>query len=190
MIRYARAECVTFWRSRDQFGGLSNMAAGYPITLGPHHIHTCEHLYQAMRFPDIPDLQLAILALPNPISAKRLSQRQRSRTRDDWHDIRIDVMRWCLELKLACNRHRFGDLLLSTGKHTTIVEASPDDDFWGATPLPDGGLRGWNMLGRLLWRLRRRIEVDLPLDLRSPVIDMNNFRLIGDDALVLAHQRT
>jgi ribA/ribD-fused uncharacterized protein len=190
MIRYARTECVTFWRSREQFGGLSNMAGGYPITLGQHTIRTSEHLYQALRFPDLPDLQLAILALPNPISAKRLAQRQNRLTRADWEDIRIDVMRWCLELKFACNRRRFGDLLLSTGKHTTIVEASPTDNFWGATPLPNGDLRGWNMLGRLLWRLRRRIEIDLPLDLRSPVIDMINFRLVGDDALVLAHQRT
>src|ERR1051325_5159541 len=180
MIRYMPTNCITFWRSRDEFGGLSNMAGGYPIRLGPHRICTSEHLFQAMRFPDAPQLQLRMLAVSNPITAKRMAQRYEAHTRLDWETICVDVMRWCLELKLANHRKRFGDLLLSTRGKRDIVQVSPVDDFWGAIPeSPNGDMRGWNMLGRLLWMLMRRIEIDLPLDVRTPLLDIPNFRLAG-----------
>jgi len=116
MIQYQYADCVTFYRSGDEFGGLSNMCGGYPIVLGPHSCRSTEHLYQAMRFPDHPALQADILATASPVMAKRLAHRHLDATRPDWMTIRPDVMAWCLALKWTHNPDRFGTLLLSTGK--------------------------------------------------------------------------
>ncbi len=192
MINYAYADCVTFWRSGDAFGGLSNMAGGYPITLGPYRARTSEHLYQALRFPDHPELQSEILAIASPLSAKRLAYQHLDATRSDWHDagVKTNIMCWCLDLKLAQNYERFGALLRST-EGRDIVEASPVDDYWGAKPVPNGDqpaefLLGWNVLGRLLLLSRRRLEIALPIDLRAAVIELPNFRLGGEDAMALA----
>jgi ribA/ribD-fused uncharacterized protein len=186
MIQWNADECITFWKSRDEFGGLSNMAGGYPIELGPHHIRTSEHLYQALRYPDHPDIQRAILAIPSPLIAKQTARESLALERPDWHEIKPDVMMWCLNLKLLHNRERFGRLLMDTNNRD-IVEASPIDGYWGAKPKPHSSLLiGWNVLGRLLWMLRGRLEVNLPIDLRADVIDIPNFRLMGEDAIELA----
>ena len=185
MINWDADTCVTFWRSRDEFGGLSNMAGGYPIRLGPHTIRTSEHLYQALRYPDHPDIQRAILAIPSPLLAKQKAHESLALERPDWHKIKPDVMLWCLTLKLRDNRERYGGLLLSTGKRD-IVEASPIDDYWGAKPVRDSSrLIGWNVLGRLHWMVRGRLEIDM-IDLRRDVIDIPNFCLAGEDAIELA----
>ena len=190
MIQWSYADSATFYRSRDKFGGLSNMAGGYPITLGTMRARTSEHLYQALRFPNDPDLQQAIFALPSPLFAKRLAYRHLNATRSDWEEVKSDVMTWCLELKYVQHRHTFGELLLATGDRN-IVEVSPRDDYGGAKPIANGDqppviLRGWNVLGRLLWMMRRKIEINRSFDLRSAVIEIPNFRLAGDDAIALA----
>jgi ribA/ribD-fused uncharacterized protein len=189
MIQYITAECATFWRSRDEFGGFHNMAGGYPITIGQYRA-TSEHIYQVMRFPHDPALQERILAIPNALMAKRLAHQHLAETRADWRSVRSDIMHWSLELKLSQHAERFGALLRSTGDRS-IVEASSRDDYWGAKPVANGTgepvyLRGWNVLGRLLWLMRRRLEIGLSVDLRAPVIDLPNFRLGGEDALALA----
>lgn len=190
MIQYAYADCVTFKRSREEFGGLSNMCGGYPMTLGTHHIRTVEHLYQPLRFPDNPKLQMELLAIPSPIIMKRVAYRYLPQTRSDWETVKSDIMAWCLELKLAHNFEQFSNLLRSTGNRD-IVELSTKDDYWGAKPVPNGDqppifLKGWNTLGRLLWMMRRRLEINIPIDLRRAVIELPNFRFAGEDAIALA----
>ena len=185
MIHYNADECITFRRTREEFGGLSNMAGGYSIRLGRHTIRTSEHLYQALRFPDHPEIQLAILAIASPLMAKQRAQANIELTRPDWQEIKTDVMAWCLQLKLLNNRGAFGRLLLDTN-NLDIVEISYNDDYWGAKPINGSLLQGWNVLGRLLWMLRGRLEINLPIDLRSTVIDIPNFRLGGEDAIELA----
>ena len=188
MIHYDADNCVTFCRVRDEFGGLSNMAGGYPIQLGPHTIRTSEHLYQALRYPDHPELQLAILAIASPLMAKQRAYESLELTRPDWDDVEVkpNVMMWCLQLKLVHNRLSFGKLLMDTNNRD-IVEVSYKDDYWGAKPTPNSSLLvGWNVLGRLLWMLRGRLEINLPIDLRAGVIDLPNFRLGGEDAIELA----
>ena len=54
---YVAADCAVFLKTKERFGGLSNMAGGYPIRLLGLRIPTTEHLYQACRFPHMPGLQ-------------------------------------------------------------------------------------------------------------------------------------
>jgi ribA/ribD-fused uncharacterized protein len=151
---YIRDECITFRKTEEEFGGLSNMATGYEIELNGMKIGTSEALYQACRFPFSAEVQEMIIEQKSPMTAKMKSKPFRSETRPDWEDVRIPIMRWCIRAKLACNWVKFGELLLATGKKD-IVEDSHRDRFWGAVATEEGDrLVGVNALGRLLMELR------------------------------------
>ena len=70
---YQAHQSATFRRTRESWGGFSNMASGYPITIGRTHIRTSEALYQALKFPHHPDAQTAIIAERSPMQAKRVT---------------------------------------------------------------------------------------------------------------------
>src|SRR5258708_675874 len=112
--RYIRSECVVFFRTREAFGGLSNMAAGYPLTINRNRIPTAEALYQACRFPHRPEVQRLIIGEISPMTAKMRSKPFRKDSRADWEVVRVMVMRWCLRVKLALHPTEFGRLLLGT----------------------------------------------------------------------------
>lgn len=155
---YIAADCAVFLKTKERFGGLSNMAGGFPIRLLGLRIPTTEHLYQACRFPHMPDLQRRILAEASPMTAKMRGKPFRPESRPDWDDrARVPVMRWVLRLKLAQHWREFGALLESTGS-MDIVEHSRRDRFWGAVEEAPGVLRGENVLGRLLMELRQLLR--------------------------------
>lgn len=155
---YAPDTCVVFCKTREEWGGLSNMAAGFPLRVNGEDVRTSEALYQACRFPDRPDVQRKIIAERSPMAAKMRSKPYRQEhCRPDWDDVRVDVMRWCLRVKLAQNYYKFKQLLLETGDRD-IVEYSRKDTFWGAKIEQDGCLRGANMLGYLLMELRKQVN--------------------------------
>ena len=158
MGEYREGECVVFCKVNEPFGGLSNMAGGFPLDVDGRPVRFSEALYQACRFPHRPDWQAEILAEASPMAAKMKSKkegRRRDHSRPDWEAIQVDVMRWCLRVKLARNPARFGALLLAS-RERPIVERSRKDAFWGAVPVTreEGLLRGENRLGRLLDELR------------------------------------
>ena len=157
--RYIREDVVTFRRTGERYGGLSNMAPGFAIGVNGLRVRTAEALYQACRFPHLPEVQRAILEEGSPMTAKMRSKPHRGESRADWDDVRVRIMKWCLRAKLACHPAAFGRLLLSTGTRA-IVEDSRRDRFWGAVPGDDGTLAGENVLGRLLMDLRARLEKD------------------------------
>ncbi|WP_295580273.1 NADAR family protein [uncultured Lamprocystis sp.] len=175
---YDPAVCVTFRKTNEPFGGLSNMAGGYPMAIGGVSIRSAEALYQACRFPHRPDVQQLILDQKSPMTAKMKSKPYRRDSRTDWDRVRTTVMRWALRAKIYCNR-RFVDLLLATGDKP-IVENSRKDRFWGAVPEADGTLVGKNVLGRLLMELRddvRREQLAFSKPLVPPAI--SDFLLLG-----------
>lgn len=178
---YRAAECVLFRSTRGEFGGLSNMAPGFPLEVNGVQIRTTEALYQACRFPHMPEVQRQIINERSPMTAKMKSKPRRDQTRRDWYEVRIDVMRWCLRVKMAQNWDRFSRLLVSTGDRP-IVEDSSRDAFWGAKRVEaeDEVLRGVNALGRLLMELRDELRSDHRETLRRvdpPAIP--DFQLLG-----------
>jgi ribA/ribD-fused uncharacterized protein len=186
---YQRNEAVRFRKTDEAFGGLSNMAPGFPVRVHGIVAFTVEALYQACRFPHIPDVQRLILSQHSPMTAKMKSKPYRKNSRPDWDAVRVRVMRWCLRVKLAQHADRFGELLRTTGD-SPIVEESAKDDFWGAKPTPDGRLIGRNVLGRLLMGLREWMR-DHPksewLAVEPPPID--NFRLLGREIGIVEGER-
>jgi type I restriction enzyme S subunit len=177
---YSRAESVVFLKTDEPFGGLSNMAGGYPVRVNGIGILTSEALYQACRFPHLPDVQRMIVGEKSPMTAKMRSKPYRKDSRRDWDHVRVRIMRWCLRMKLASNWSAFSELLLRTGDRP-IVEQSRKDDFWGAKAVGDGStLVGMNVLGRLLMELREQVKKhgrDAFLRVETP--DIPDFHLLG-----------
>jgi ribA/ribD-fused uncharacterized protein len=145
-------DAVVFHKTREQWGGLSNMAANFSVKVNDVIIPTIEHLYQACRFPYHSQVQLAIICEPSPMTAKMISRKNLQQTRKDWDLVRFKIMRWCLEIKLSQNWESFSGLLRQTGDKP-IVELAPKDKIWGA--VREGNtLHGINALGRLLMDVR------------------------------------
>lgn len=153
---YNPREVAAFLRVRDAFGPFSNMAAGFPITVGGIETGSSEALYQALRFPHLPDFQREILDQPAPILAKRHAYTRVSQTRPDWDAVKVNVMRYVLRGKFGTAQGGLLELLRGTGD-IPIVEISKRNDFWGARPM-DGALVGRNVLGRLLMELRAEMS--------------------------------
>ena len=178
---YVRSEIVVVYKTKEAFGGLSNMAAGYPLQINGVRILTTEALYQACRFPHMPDVQRDIIGQHSPMTAKMKSKPHRKNSRPDWNEIRHKVMRWCLRVKLAQNYEEFGQLLFAT-RNQPIVEQSRKDDYWGAKVVDDVGdtLVGQNVLGRLLMELREKLKDDTEGVLKTvPPLGISDFRLLG-----------
>lgn len=176
---YRLDDSVAFRSTRGEFGGLSNMAPGFPLKVNGVSIRTSEALYQACRFPHRPDLQRLIIDEISPMTAKMRSKPHRGETRPDWEQVRVRVMRWCLQVKLAQNWESFGHVLLSTGDRH-IVEDSTKDEFWGAKKVEDS-LVGMNVLGRLLMELRKTLRGPQGRALRQvPPLDIPDFCLLGE----------
>lgn len=154
---YDRPSSIVFLKTDEPFGGLSNMAGGFPLQVGGTRILTAEALYQACRFPHLPEVQRLIIEQKSPMTAKMKSKPHRKNSRPDWDWVRVNVMRWCLRVKLAQNWAKFSELLVKTGERP-IVEESRRDDFWGAKPVDVQTLVGMNALGRLLMELREVVK--------------------------------
>lgn len=179
---YKANECCVFRKTKELYGGLSNMASGFPLKVNGVHILTSEALYQACKFPHLPDIQEKIIKEKSPMSAKMVAKSYRSNSRGDWEETRIKIMRWCLRVKLAQNFFEFGKLLESTFDRK-IVEESSKDDFWGAIrdKQDENILKGTNALGRLLMELRQfynEKRYSYKMFVVEP-LDIPNFTLFG-----------
>lgn len=152
---YHKENSCIFKKNNDKFGDLSNMATGFPLRVNGIDIRTTEALYQACKFPHLPDIQQKIIEQKSPMLVKMISNTNKKKSRDDWENIRLKVMKWCINVKLAQNFVSFGASLHETGLKN-IVENSAKDNFWGAIPNEDETIfTGKNALGRLLMDLRQ-----------------------------------
>lgn len=180
---YKANEVVWFRKTKEAFGGLSNMCSGYPLEVNGYKIRSSEALYQACRFPNLPDVQRLIIAEKSPMTAKMKSKPHRGNTREDWDNVRVAIMRWSLQVKLAQNFMKFGKLLEETHPKQ-IVEDSRKDRFWGAVREKDDDntLIGVNALGRLLMELRQKYMSEKRYDLLVvEPLQINNFKLFGEE---------
>lgn len=181
---YNISECAVFSKTTAAYGGLSNMASGYSLFVNEINIANSEILYQCCRFPLFPKLQQEIISIENPMEAKALARKFDKYTRQDWEHVKVDIMRWCLQVKLIQNTETFSDLLLST-EDRSIVEYSTKDSFWGAIPTEKGKLQGKNVLGRLLMEIRetivkqsQKLEIVPPLSIPAFLLFNNQIEAV------------
>ncbi len=134
-------------RTHYMFSNFSSFTVEYEGVLWM----TSEHAYQAAKFND----KSIIEEVRNTRSAHDafvLARSYDDRKRDDWMDIRVEVMEKIVRAKLEQHDY-IKNRLLETG-NKEIVENSPVDSFWGWGPNKDGE----NQLGKIWMRLRDEIR--------------------------------
>lgn len=177
---YNTADVIAFKSTKEEFGGLSNMAPGYSLRVNDIIIPSAEALYQVCRFPLFPHIQEEIISQNSPMTAKMISRKYHGHTRQDWEDVKYDIMYWVLKVKLSQNLEKFYNLLQKTG-NSPIVELSNKDKDWAVVPEGHNSLRGKNALGRLLMQLRSEyIHNNNSIDCVAP-LNINGFLLYGSE---------
>ena len=145
---------IEFYSTKDQYGEFSNFAS-FGFHLEGFWYRTSEHYFQAMKFEDV-DYQEKIRETKSPMIAARLGRSRKIKIRDDWEEVKVDVMRTAVRAKIQAHAE-LQQLLLGT-EEEELVEAAAHDYFWGVGK--DGTGKNW--LGKILMEvrgeLRQRIE--------------------------------
>jgi ribA/ribD-fused uncharacterized protein len=180
---YVAEDVTSFKKVGDEYGIFSNMSP-YPVIVNDVRIRTSEALYQACRFPLNSEVQKNVIEQASPMAAKMVTKPFREEfCRPDWDDVQVDIMYWCLRVKLACHTEKFSRYLLCS-KEKDIVENSHKDRFWGAVPEKDNktNMTGANVLGMLLMELRDLVNTVSVQELKVvEPLDIPNFLLYNVD---------
>jgi GTP cyclohydrolase II len=147
---YQLRDCVTFYRTSDEFGVFSNFAKT-PLIWHDQHWPTPEHLYQALKFEE-PEYRRRVREAPTPKASKLIAHAMLEWAKPTWLEERVPNMALVLGLRWE-QTPGFKTALVLTGKRA-VVELTRVDDFWGAIEHEPGVAVGVNALGRLLERLR------------------------------------
>ena len=165
---YPSEGTVAFTDTRSEWGILGNFASVHLMVDGVPFSST-ESLFQIMKFSD-PGARKAIYAkkgMPLKWEAKHFEKTVG--VREDWGEIIVDVLKFCLVTKYS-QSEEFRSELLRTGDRP-IVEVAPSNksrpDTYNVKLSPDGKTwSGPNLMGRLLMELRDKgtLEYSLPED--------------------------
>lgn len=134
----------------DFYGGVfSNFADStifMDVGFGVRAYPTVEHAFQAAKATTWEDHQ-RVATSPGPWFAKK--EGREITLRDDWEQVKYDVMLECLRAKFALPH--FKRALLATGTRE-IREDSPTDFVWGYRN------NGQNLLGKALMQVREELR--------------------------------
>ncbi|MFU2164936.1 NADAR family protein [Streptococcus pluranimalium] len=143
-------ENVKFYKINEPFGEFSNFAPFGFFDDSGLYWPTSEHYFQAQKF-ESKELREKIRLLSNPKAAAIEGRNRMNPLRENWEQIKVDVMSYAVEQKFAQNLI-LKNLLLST-ENLEIIEHTINDKYWG-----DGGDgSGKNMLGKILMDVRDKL---------------------------------
>jgi ribA/ribD-fused uncharacterized protein len=130
----------------------SNFSA-HPVEAYGMKWKTSEHLYQALKFlPHDYDYAMKIHYSKSPMQAKILGNSREHPLRQDWEEVKNDIMYYCVLAKIL-QHPEIEEYLLSTGS-SELIEDSPTDYYWGIGRKGTGK----NMLGVTLMKIRERLR--------------------------------
>lgn len=113
---------------------------------------TSEAAYHWEKFPNCPGVRAAIIESRSAHDAFKAAAHFKESRRQDWDDVKVDIMRDILRAK--AQQHEYvRRKLLATGDRR-LVENSWRDDFWGWGANRDGQ----NMLGKLWMEVRSELR--------------------------------
>lgn len=162
---YPANQCVRIHKIDEEWGIFSNFGHT-PIVIEGVTFDTSERLFQLMKFKDEEPVKAIYYKKGNPkMTAKHWEKTHR---REDWGQMIVDVMKFCLGLKYEQSEAFRQELERSKGKYivedqTSFPKKTPDT--WGVKQQGDNFV-GPNLLGRLLMELRDNGKLDhvLPAD--------------------------
>ncbi|TNV75277.1 hypothetical protein FGO68_gene17640 [Halteria grandinella] len=145
---------ILFYRERDPYGFMSNFYKA-PIEMDGKIWPTTEHYFQAMKFPTLPDYQEAIRKEKECSKIKKMGQNPDG-FREDWSAVKDQVMKDCLLAKFR-QHPQLREELLMTGE-SYLVEHTRNDTYWADGGDEGSGVKGKNMLGKLLGEVRTELR--------------------------------
>lgn len=141
---------ICFYTTKDTHGYMSNFARFKVECFGQVWM-TSEHAYQAQKFSGSDDDAYArAAAAKNPKEAAAIGRDPLRKMRDDWMQVRDDVMRFVVFHKFNQNA-TIKEKLLATGDLPLYEQdMKRGDQYWAV----DSAGVGKNMLGRILMEVR------------------------------------
>ncbi len=139
----------------DKFRGKYNFLSNfYPCFVYYEGLRypTAEHAFQAAKTLNT-DERVAMQVCPSPEEARKAGRR--FKLRDDWNDIKLDVMTEIVRSKFQTSfpDEELRDKLLSTGDAYLEEGNSHRDKFWGTYKG-----EGRNELGKILMKVREELR--------------------------------
>lgn len=130
-------------------GWMFSNFSNHSVVIDGKLYQTTEHYFQSMKFITTDRAWAeSIRKAKTPYICKIMGGSREHPLREDWEEVKDDVMRTALQYK--AEQHKcFVDELMKTG-NKKIIEASPSDYYWGEGKNGNGK----NMLGILLMELR------------------------------------
>lgn len=135
---------------RDENRWLSNFYPCFILFRGKRY-PSVEYAYMSAKSDDKSWKKICADARVKPGEIKKKSRHLT--LVDNWNDIKVDVMRTCLELKFT--QEPFKTWLLETGDIHLQEGNTWGDTFWGVDETTG---EGQNMLGQLIMEIRRQIQ--------------------------------
>lgn len=137
---------IYFYSTREQYGCFSNFSP-HGFELDNLYWHTSEHYFQAQKFVGTIHLE-QIRLVKTPKDAAKMGRERTRPLRQDWEQVKDDIMRQAVLCKFTTHAD-IKEILLDTGNQE-LIENSPIDWYWGCGS--DG--TGKNMLGIILMEVR------------------------------------
>ena len=171
---YPIEQSVFFHKKTDEHWILSNIAS-CPLEIEGIPFKNSEHLFQTLKFAT-PASITAVYQSKSPKMTAKHWQKVGGHRREDWGEIILDVMKFCLQKKYEqCPEFRAE---LDSTKEYNIVElqdrkndkASSRANAWGVKTKGQN-YEGANLMGRLLMELRDgEMEYKLPDDWNKALV--------------------
>ena len=163
---------IAFCRTKDTGGAFSNCGNCQLQVFDDLTVKNSEVLFQALKFPEHPELQAQIINSIYWKDGKGLARKFDQLVTPGWKNDKLSfaAMRYVVRLKILQSPIIRQELLRCQDKK--IVEKSFKDDFWGAKPTYDKPniLIGENFLGRIWMEAReawftQQGHLGMPVDL-------------------------
>lgn len=139
-----------FYKIEDEYGCFSNFAH-YGFELDGKWWMTSEHYFQAQKFCGT-EYEETIRLLDNPMKAAEMGRNHNLPLREDWEEVKDDVMRKAVYAKFSYN-NELKNILVNTYPEY-LVENTSNDYYWGCGTNGSGK----NMLGIILMEIRDRLR--------------------------------
>lgn len=141
---------INFYSIQGEFGCFSNFSR-HSINLKGETWETSEHYFQAQKFVGTRH-ETEVRKTKGPRAAADMGRDRKRPLRDDWEQVKDDIMREAVMAKFTQHKD-LKEILISTGD-AVLVEHTRNDSYWG-----DGGDgSGKNMLGKILMEVREKLQ--------------------------------
>lgn len=144
-------ETIRFYKVNDKYGCFSNFSKN-PFILNGIVYQTAEHYFQSQKFEGT-ELEKEIILAKTPMEAAILGRNKKNPLRNNWEEIKNNIMYDAVLGKFKQNEE-IKNILLATGD-SILIEATSNDYYWG-----EGNLKnGKNMLGEILMKIRNELNI-------------------------------